>query len=80
MNPKNVRRIPVLIVWVLIKRNIKIGAIIIAIPMVGTISLLLVNINIPKPRKNHKTGRLWCFIIWSPLSISSTVIYLLSSY
>ena len=39
------------------------GAIIIAIPMVGTISLLLEKINMPKPRKNHKTGRLLCFVI-----------------
>jgi hypothetical protein len=45
------------------KRNMKRGAIIMAIPMVGTISLLLVNINSPKPRRNHKMGKYLCFVI-----------------
>ena len=56
-NPIIVRHIPRLVDWVLTKPNINIGASMIVIPMVGTISLLLVNVNNPKPRKKHNKDR-----------------------
>lgn len=71
----NVRRIPLLAVWVLAKPNMKIGPIITAIPLLekGSILLHLENINTPKPRKNQRTGRYLGF------AIGELLIYLMTS-
>ena len=54
---KRVSQIPLLVGWVLENLNIKTNEIKMAIGIVGTNVLNLVNIKIPKPRMNNTMGK-----------------------
>ena len=62
-NPNRVSQIPLLVGWVLMNLNIKIGAIKIAISIDGTNLLILVDMNMPNPRTNKIPGKYLCFVI-----------------
>ena len=67
IKPKRVSQIPLLVGWVLVNLNIKTNAIKIAIGIVGTNLLSLVNIKIPKPRMNKIDGRYFFCIMCNKL-------------
>ncbi len=68
-NPTSVSTIPFCFGWVLMKRNMKIGAITMAAGTVGKSSLRLVSVYTPIPSKDHKVDSNPCSVAWRLLFV-----------